>query len=59
MAPDQVLVDLWQFSQLPLTLAWIAVFGLPAAGGKAPVCQVAQAVLTVTLLWNLVGAQLP
>ena len=59
LAPDQVLVDLWQLSQLPLTLAWMAVFGLPAAGGKAPVWQVAQALLTLTLLWNLAGAQLP
>ena len=59
MADDQVLVDLWQLSQLPLTLAWIVLFGLPAAGGKAPVWQVEQAVLTLTLAWNLAGAQVP
>ena len=59
LADDQVLVDLWQLSQLPLTLACRALFGLPAAGGKPPVWQVAQAVLTLTLAWNLAGAQVP
>ena len=30
-ADDQVLVLLWQLSQLPVTLAWVAVVGLPTA----------------------------
>jgi hypothetical protein len=59
LADDQVLVDLWQLSQLPVTLACRALLGLPTAGGKAPVWQVEQAVLTLTLAWNLAGAQVP
>jgi hypothetical protein len=59
LASDQVLVDLWQLSQLPLTLAWIGVFGLPAPGWKPPVWQVAQALVTLTLAWNLAGVQAP
>jgi hypothetical protein len=31
LEPAQVLVDLWQLSQLPVTDAWIAVAGLPVA----------------------------
>jgi hypothetical protein len=30
-APDQVLEDLWQFSQLPVTDACVAVAGLPVS----------------------------
>ena len=59
LASDQLLVVLWQLSQLPLTLAWIGVFGLPAAGGKPPVWQVAQALVTLTLLCSLAGVQAP
>jgi hypothetical protein len=57
LAADQLLVDLWQLSQLPVTLAWIALPGLPTAGRNAPVWQVAQAPVTVTLEWNLAGVQ--
>jgi hypothetical protein len=33
LAEAQVVVDLWQLSQLPVTPAWVAVFdGLPTAG---------------------------
>ena len=31
LAPVHVLVDLWQLSQLPVTVAWMAVVGLPTA----------------------------
>ena len=31
LAPAQVLVLLWQLSQLPVTVAWVAVLGLPTA----------------------------
>jgi hypothetical protein len=54
-----VLVDLWQLSQLPVTLAWGVFDGLPTAGGKPPVWQVAQLLLTLTLAWNLAGVQVP
>ncbi|MFO1328941.1 MAG: hypothetical protein U1F56_16400 [Rubrivivax sp.] len=33
LADDQLLVLLWQLSQLPLTPAWIVLDGLPTAGG--------------------------
>ena len=56
-ALDQLAVDLWQLSQLPLTPAWSAFDGLPTAGGKAPVWQVEQLVLIETLLCSLAGAQ--
>jgi hypothetical protein len=49
LAPDQVEVVLWQLSQLPVTLAWMGVDGLPTAGGKPPVWQVAQALETLKL----------
>jgi hypothetical protein len=32
LAPPQVLVDLWQLSQLPVTVAWVVFDGLPTAG---------------------------
>jgi hypothetical protein len=57
LAADQVLVDLWQLSQLPVTVAWMALVGLPTAGGKAPVWQVTQFVLTDTLVCTRAGAQ--
>ena len=56
-ALDQLAVDLWQLSQLPLTPAWSAFDGLPTAGGKAPVWQVEQLALIETLLCSLAGAQ--
>ncbi|MFO1328938.1 MAG: hypothetical protein U1F56_16385 [Rubrivivax sp.] len=59
MAADQLLVDLWQLSQLLPTPAWTALDGFPAAGGKAPVWQVEQLPVTVTLLCSLAGAQVP
>jgi hypothetical protein len=44
---DQVLVDLWQLSQLPVTFAWIGVFdGLPTADWNPPVWQLAQLLLS-------------
>ncbi len=32
LADDQVLVDLWQLSQLPVTFACVVFDGLPTAG---------------------------
>ena len=57
MADDQVLVDLWQLSQLPVTVAWMLFDGLPAAGGNAPVWQLAQLVLIDALACTLAGVQ--
>lgn len=54
LAPAQPVV-LWQLSQL-VTPAWIGVLGLPTAGGKLPVWQLAHWLLTETLLWNRAGA---
>ena len=58
LAEDQLLVLLWQLSQLPLTPAWIAFDGLPSAGGNAPVWQVAHCEAMVALLCTLAGVQL-
>ena len=50
-APAQVVVLLWQLSQLPVTPLWVAVVGLPVAPRYEPpgviVWQVAQPVLTL------------
>ena len=59
LAPAQLLVLLWQLSQLPVTLAWMGVDGLPTAGGKPPLWQVAQALETLKLAWNFAGVQAP
>ena len=59
LADDQVLVLLWQLSQLPVTLACVLLLGLPTAGGKAPVWQLAQPVLIDALACTLAGAQAP
>ena len=40
LAPDQLAVDLWQVSQLPVTVAWIGFDGLPTALRYEPVWQV-------------------
>jgi hypothetical protein len=32
LAEAQVVVDLWQLSQLPVTPAWVVFDGLPTAG---------------------------
>jgi hypothetical protein len=53
-APDHPLV-LWQVSQAALVWTWFDDF--PAAGGNAPVWQVAHCPATVTLPWNFAGAQ--
>ncbi|PKO62104.1 MAG: hypothetical protein CVU24_05650, partial [Betaproteobacteria bacterium HGW-Betaproteobacteria-18] len=52
-APDQVLVDLWQLSQLAVVAKWVLV--LPLA--TLPLWQLAQPVTTDTLAWNLAGVQ--
>jgi hypothetical protein len=57
LAPAQVLVDLWQLSQLPVTVAWTALGGLPAAPAKAPEWQVAQPLLIDALACTLAGVQ--
>ena len=59
LADDQLLVDLWQLSQLPLTPACSALPGLPTAGAKAPVWQLLQLALMDVLACTLAGAQLP
>ena len=59
LADDQLLVDLWQLSQLPLTPAWMALDGLPAAGAKPPLWQLAQPLVKVTLVCTLAADQLP
>ena len=56
-ADDQVLVDLWQLSQLPVTVACKALLGLPTAGGKAPVWQLEQPVEIEALLCTFAGVQ--
>ena len=55
-APAQLAVDLWQVSHT-VTPACTGVFGLPTAGGNAPVWQVAHDALTLTLLCNRAGSQ--
>ena len=57
LAPDQVLVVLWQLSQLPVTVAWIVVAGLPTAGRNEPVWQLAHELLIDALACTLAGAQ--
>ena len=52
-------VDRWQLSQLPVTVACTALLGLPTAGGKPPLWQLAQLLLIETLVWTLPCAQLP
>ncbi len=54
-----MLVDLWQLSQLPVTLAWVLFDGLPTAGAKAPVWQLAQLLLSDALACTLAGVQAP
>ena len=49
----------WQLSQLPLTLACTALLGLPTAGGKPPLWQLAQLLLIEMLACTLPWAQLP
>jgi len=44
-------VDLWQLSHT-VTPAWMAVLGLPTAGAKPPVWQLAHCVLTDTEAWK-------
>jgi hypothetical protein len=58
LAPDQLVVDLWQLSHT-VTPLWIGVLGLPTAGAKLPVWQVAHCVPTPTDVWNLAGVQAP
>ena len=53
LAPVQVVLDLWQLSQLAVVDRWLAV--LPVA--TVPLWQLEQPVLTATLRWNLVGVQ--
>ena len=48
-APAQVLVLRWQLSQLPVTVAWVALLGLPTALRYVPVWQLAHPVVTDTL----------
>ena len=57
MADDQLAVDLWQLSHT-VTPLWIGVPGLPTAGEKEPLWQVAHCVDTDTELWKLAGVQL-
>ena len=59
LADDQVLVDLWQLSQLPVTAACVLFDGLPTACAKAPVWQLLQLLLIDALACTLAGAQLP
>jgi hypothetical protein len=59
LAEDQVLVDLWQLSQLPVTVACSAFDGLPTAGGKAPVWQLAQPVEMDAFACTLAGVHAP
>jgi hypothetical protein len=54
LAPVQIVVDLWQLSQLAVVERWLAV--LPVA--TVPLWQLEQPVLTETLAWNLAGVQL-
>ena len=54
LAPVQVVLDLWQLSQLAVVDRWLAV--LPVA--TVPLWQLEQPVLTATLVWNFAGVQL-
>ena len=58
-APDQVVVERWQLSQLPVTLACTALPGLPTAGGKPPLWQPTQPLPMATLLCTRAELQLP
>ncbi|MFO1328936.1 MAG: hypothetical protein U1F56_16375 [Rubrivivax sp.] len=58
MVPAQPLVDLWQLSQLPLTVACSAFDGFPAAPSIPPPWQLAQPLLTATLACRRPLAQL-
>jgi hypothetical protein len=58
LAADQVLVDLWQLSQLPVTEACRLLLGLPAAAAKAPLWQLTQLVPIGTLACTRAGVQL-
>ena len=53
LAPVQIVVDLWQLSQLAVVERWLAV--LPVA--TVPLWQLEHPVLTATLAWNLAGVQ--
>ena len=53
LAPVQIVVDLWQLSQVAVVERWLAV--LPVA--TVPLWQLEQPVLTETLAWNLAGVQ--
>ena len=53
LAPVQIVVDLWQLSQLAVVDKWL--FDLPLA--MVPLWQLEQPVLTATLAWNLAGVQ--
>ena len=54
LAPLQVVLDLWQVSQLAVVR--ICPLFLPVA--VVPLWQLEQPVTTETLLWNLAGVQL-
>ena len=54
-APVHTVVDLWQVSQA--AVVWTCPEFLPTAGGKLPLWQLAQLVVTVTFACNLAGAQ--
>ena len=53
LAPVQIVVDLWQLSQLAVVDRCDAV--LPVA--TVPLWQLEHPVLTATLAWNLAGVQ--
>ena len=58
LAADQLAVDLWQVSQLPVTEAWTAVAGLLVRPKFELKWQVAHWFETATLLWKRPGLQL-
>lgn len=58
LADDHEVADLWQVSHT-VTPLWIGVPGLPTAGGKLPVWQVAHCLVTATEAWNVAGAHAP
>jgi hypothetical protein len=53
LVPAQVLVDLWQDSQLAL----VAMCAADLVEAMLPLWQLAQPVLTATFMWNLAGNQ--
>jgi hypothetical protein len=58
VAVSQLDVDLWQFSQLPVTVEWMGVEGL-LVKPKVPLrWQFAHCADTDTFWWNLPGFQL-